>query len=103
MGDELYFVSDKGVASCVEAETGKENWQERLGGGFSASPTLADGRIYFLNEEGLTTVVAPEREYKELASNQLDGRTLASPAFVDGVIFLRTDKNLYRIEMLNAK
>jgi outer membrane protein assembly factor BamB len=103
VGDELFFVSDKGVASCVEAETGKEIWQERLGGGFSASPTLADGRIYFLNEEGLTTVVAPEREYKELASNQLDGRTLASPAFVDGVIFLRTDKNLYRIELPKGK
>jgi hypothetical protein len=96
--DMLFLVNDKGIATCVEAETGKQIWQERIGGNFSASPVYADGRIYFLNEEGKTTVVAPQRSYQELATNQVDGRTLASPAFVDGVIFLRTDTHLYRIE-----
>jgi hypothetical protein len=43
-------------------------------------------------------VVAPERTYRQLATNQVDGRTLASPAFVDSVIYLRTDTHLYRIE-----
>lgn len=96
--DMLFVVNDKGIATCLEAETGEQLWQERIGGNFSASPVYADGRIYFLNEEGLTTVVAPERKYRQLATNQVDGQTLASPAFVDGVIFLRTDTHLYRIE-----
>ena len=73
-------------------------WQERLGETLSASPLAADGRIYFLNEDGGATVIAPGREYKELAKNQLDGRTLASFAVAGRAIYLRTDSHLYRIE-----
>ena len=43
VGDELYFVSDNGVATCVDARTGKVNWTKRLGGDFSASPVFAEG------------------------------------------------------------
>ncbi|HVU86831.1 MAG TPA: PQQ-binding-like beta-propeller repeat protein [Pirellulales bacterium] len=98
VGDELYVVSDLGIATCVDAETGEQHWQSRLGGGFSASLLAAEGHIYFTNEEGLTTVVAADKTLNKLASNQLDGRTLASLATADGAIFLRTDKALYRIE-----
>jgi outer membrane protein assembly factor BamB len=59
---------------------------------------LAGGRIYFLNEEGLTTVIQPGREYEKLAQSKMDGRTLASVAVVDDVVFLRTDSHLYRVE-----
>jgi outer membrane protein assembly factor BamB len=98
VGDELYLVSYRGVGTCLNAETGEVHWQERLGGNFSASPLEADGRIYFLNEDGGTTVIAPGREFKELAKNQLDGRTLASLAVAGQAIYLRTDSHLYRIE-----
>lgn len=98
VGDELYLVSDRGVASCLDAVTGEVCWQERLGGNFSASPLAADGHVYFLNEDGGTTVIAPGREFKELAKNQLDGRTLASLAVAGRAIYLRTDSHLYRIE-----
>lgn len=98
LGDELYVVSDNGIATCLDAVSGEQHWQERIGGNFSASPTFADGRIYFLDEEGKTTVVASGKKFEVLASNQLEGRTLASPAMVDSSIFLRTDTHLYRIE-----
>lgn len=98
LGDELYLVSDNGIATCLDAVSGEQHWQERIGGNFSASPTFADGRIYFLDEEGKTTVVASGKKFEVLASNQLEGRTLASPAMVDSSIFLRTDTHLYRIE-----
>jgi outer membrane protein assembly factor BamB len=98
--DELYFVSDRGIATCVDVRTGSEHWQERIGGNHSASPIYADGRIYFLNEEGLSTVIAPGTTFKKLASNQVDGRTLASLAVSEGAIFLRTDSHLYRIEQV---
>ena len=97
VGDELYIVSDLGVATCLDARTGEIRWQERLGGNFSASPVFADGRIYFQSEEGVTTVVAPGLEYRELATNELDGAILASMAVADGALFIRTHDHLYRI------
>ena len=97
VGDELYVVSDQGVALCVDARSGEQHWQKRLGGNFSASPLYGDGKIYFLNETGETTVIAPGKDYEELAVNALPGRTLASPATIDGALFLRTDTHVYRI------
>lgn len=94
--NELYVVSDNGVAMCLDAQSGKIHWQRRLGGNFSASPVYGDGKIYFLNETGVATVIAPGKEYQQLATNTLPGRTLATPALIDGALFLRTDRRLYR-------
>jgi outer membrane protein assembly factor BamB len=97
VGDELYMVSDNGVASCIDAKTGAPHWQVRLGGNHSASPIYADGRIYFLSEEGESVVIAPGKEFKALAKNQLDGLTLASMAVSNGSIFVRSQTHLYRL------
>jgi outer membrane protein assembly factor BamB len=97
VGDELYVVSDNGIATCVDAKTGNMHWQVRLGGNHSASPLYADGRIYFLSEEGESVVIAPGREFKKLATNQLDGATLASMAVAGGSIFVRSQTHLYRL------
>jgi outer membrane protein assembly factor BamB len=96
-GDELYMVSDNGIATCVDTKTGKEHWRARLGGNHSASPIYADGRIYFLNEEGESVVIAPGKEFKVLATNRLDGPTLASMAVSGGSIFVRSQTHLYRL------
>ncbi|PAY21562.1 serine/threonine protein kinase [Rhodopirellula sp. SM50] len=100
VGDELYFVDDGGVASCVDARTGKLHWKERLGGKYSASPFYAAGRIYFQSETGKTTVIAPGKEFKELATNELGNgdRTFASFAVIHDAILLRSETHLYRIE-----
>lgn len=97
VGDELYIVSDNGVAACLDAKTGREHWRERLGGNFSASPLFAAGRIYFQDENGGTHVVKPGKAFEKLAANQLPGKTLASPAAIEGALLIRTDKALYRI------
>jgi outer membrane protein assembly factor BamB len=97
VGDELYVVSDGGIASCLDAVTGEARWIQRLGGGYSASPIFADGRIYFLSEEGVATIVAPGRDFKVLAINRLNGDALGSMAVAAGSIFIRTDSFLYRI------
>ena len=98
VGDELYVVTDFGIATCVDAHSGDIRWQQRLGGNHSASPVFVDGRIYFQNEEGVTTVLAPGPEFRVLARNRLDGVTLASMAVADGALFIRSDSHLYRIE-----
>ncbi len=97
VGDELYLVNDGGIASCIDARSGTVIWQQRLGGTYSASPVFADGRIYFLAEQGVTTVIAPGRTFRRLATNPLDGGLLASMAISSGSLFLRTDSHLYRI------
>lgn len=97
VGDELYFVSDSGIASCLDARTGKLHWSERLGGGFSASPILAEGRLYFQNEEGVGYVLKAGKTFELLAKNDLAERTLASPAVTDDTLFLRSKSHLWRI------
>ena len=98
VGDELYTVTDSGIATCIDALTGEIHWQHRLGGNHSASPIHAGGRIYFQNEEGITTVIEFGAAFRQLARNELDGSTLASIAVSDGALFIRTGTHLYRIE-----
>jgi outer membrane protein assembly factor BamB len=97
VGEELYFVSDGGILSAVDARSGEPLWQHRLEGSFSASPVFVDGRIYLQNEDGITTVVAPGRVFRQLATSRLDGATLASPAVAGRSFFIRSDRHLYRI------
>lgn len=98
VGDELYAVSDKGIASCIDARTGKVHWQERVRGNYSASPLHCDGKIYFQSEEGDTTVVGADKEFTTLALSKVNERTFASYAVADGAIYLRTETQLYRIQ-----
>lgn len=99
VGDEIFMVADKSFATCLNAKTGEEHYQERVDGGYSASPTFANGRIYITNEEGKTTVLAPGKQFKVLAENDLAEATLASFAVTDGTIFFRSEDALYRIGM----
>ena len=95
--DEIYVVSDNGIASCFDVETGRRHWRKRLGGGFSSSPVQAGARIYFLNEEGETIVVEPGTTYRELSRNSLEEQTQASAAVASDALFVRTLTRLYRI------
>jgi outer membrane protein assembly factor BamB len=92
------MITDGGVASCLDAATGKRLWRERVPGQYSASPIAGAGRVYFCSHEGRTTVVADQGEFEQLARNDLDGMLMASPAAVQGELLLRTDKALYCIE-----
>ncbi len=100
VGDELYFVNDDGIFQCLNAHTGEVNWQERVGGAYSASPLYANGRLYFFSREGVTTVLEPTPEaFRVLAENVLDGGAhMASAAVAENELYLRMDAGLYRIE-----
>jgi outer membrane protein assembly factor BamB len=98
VGDGLYVVSDKGIATCLDAQTGEERWTERIGGGFSASPLFADGKIFLQSEEGAALVLKPGREFSKIADTGFNERTLASYAAGDRALFIRTESNLYRVE-----
>lgn len=86
----LYALNDNGIASCRVAETGEEKWKVRLGGPVSASPILAGGRIYALNERGITHVFLPDPEkFTKLAENHLGSEGFSTPSFVGDAVFLR--------------
>jgi len=97
LGDEIYYVSDGGIATCADAMTGSVHWRERLAGGFSASPIAAEGRIYFQNETGTGFVVKAAKTFELLAKNDIGERTLASYGVVDGALFIRGEKGLWRV------
>jgi len=99
VGEELYFISDRGVASCVDAKTGKLHWTERVGGKYSASPIVAEGKIYFQSEEGKTTVIQAGTTYKMLAESNLnlEERTFASFAVLGQSLLLRSEFHLFKI------
>lgn len=92
---EIYFVSSRGIATCLDAATGELQWQQRMEGTYAASPLAADEKLYFTSQEGTTTVVLPGRQYRELARNQLFGRTRASLAVAGESLLIRTDAALH--------
>jgi len=99
VGKEIYWVSDAGKLTCTDALTGKQIWRERLAGRYKASPICAAERLYFVNTDGKTSVIAGGREFKLLAENTLReaGDTAASPAAIGKSLLVRTGKALYRI------
>jgi outer membrane protein assembly factor BamB len=98
-GTRVYIVTDRGIAWCLDLATGRVLYgPERLKPGtYSASPVLADGRIYVTSEEGLTSVLRAGPSFEVLAENALEEYTLSSPAVSGGRIFLRTEKHLYAV------
>ena len=95
VGDYYYLVDDKGIATCLGAHDGRLRWQKRLRGRFTASPVSGDGKIYFVNEAGETTVIrAGIGKYVEVAKNHVQEPVFASPAISQGHLFLRTAKHL---------
>lgn len=98
VGEELYLLSDDGVATCYAAKTGEQHWQQRLGGSFSASPLFADGKIYLQSEAGKAFVLKAGRDYQLLAENDLGEPAQASYAVADKAIFIRTAEHLYRVQ-----
>ena len=96
--DLIYMISDdNGIVTCVDAHSGEQVWQKRVGGSYSASPIFADGKIWFFSQEGKATAIQTGRTFEILAENSLDDGFLASPAIAGKAFYLRTRTHLYRI------
>src|SRR5262249_39071232 len=90
-----YQADAEGFLECLEAATGKAVWKERLGGKLWGSMLLADRKLYVSNVEGKTFVVAAGREFRKIATNDVDESTYAGLAASKGELFVRTWKHLY--------
>jgi outer membrane protein assembly factor BamB len=98
--DLLYVLLDRGFLSCYDARTGEEVYSKKRlpnGKAFTSSPWASDGKIYCLNEDGLTFVIRAGREYKLLYKNALaeDDMCMATPAIVGNRLLVRTSARLY--------
>ena len=98
VGEEVYFVSDNGVAQCLDVHTGARHWRNRLTGNHSSSPLYADGMIYFTSETGGVQVIRAGKEFDRVARNRVNGRSMASPAVYGKSLLFRTDRFLYRLD-----
>jgi outer membrane protein assembly factor BamB len=98
-GKFFYSIDDRGVVWCLDAKKGETIWgpQRIQPATYSASPVLADGKIYITNEDGLTTVLKAGDKFEVIAQNDLKDYCLSSPAISDGQIFIRTTQYLYCI------
>ena len=93
----FYVISDKGYLNCFDAKTGKRLWLEQLGRHHSASPVLADGRLYLTDDDGITYVLRPGPTFDLISRNELGDACYASPAIAQGQIFIRTSHYLWCI------
>jgi outer membrane protein assembly factor BamB len=96
----LYWVSNLEKAACVDAKTGEFHYYKRLKrGAFYGSAVMADGRIYAVSKERGTVVLAAGKEFKQLARNDLDDKSLfnGTPVISNSQILLRSDRFLYCI------
>jgi outer membrane protein assembly factor BamB len=96
----LYVIANNGVFDAYELKTGQEIYRQRLdpvGSGFSASPVLADGRIYLSSEDGDIVVIAAGKEFTRVAVNSMGDLLMATPAISDGVMYVRSASTLFAI------
>ncbi len=109
-GDLLYVLLDRGLVGCYEAKTGKLVYgPERIvprGGAFTSSPWAYDGKVFFLDENGVTYVLKAGRKFELLATNRLDPKKdmcMATPAIAGKKLLIRTDSQIYCISREEKK
>jgi outer membrane protein assembly factor BamB len=99
-GDYVYVLYDQGFIACYEAKTGREVYgKKRLGIGtnFSASPIVVGNRLFCFSEDGDVYVIKTGPDFELLATNSIGEGIMAYPAVSEGMMFVRTVKNLYCI------
>lgn len=99
-GDYLYTLNNNGVFDCYKLATGKEIYRQRIlhhGGGFSASPVVADKKLYLPAEDGQIFVVKCGAEYQLLSSNETGELLMATPAISGGILYIRGQNHLFAI------
>jgi outer membrane protein assembly factor BamB len=96
-GNLLFLWNEGGIASCIDAASGKVNWKERIGGNFYGSPICVNDKLYCVSTRGQVVVVAASAKFQLLARNELDDICHSTPAVVGGRMYVRTYKHLFSI------
>jgi outer membrane protein assembly factor BamB len=90
----LYIADDYGIATCLDAPTGKKIWQKRLGGDFTSSPLICGDRLFVINESGTVFALSTGQKSELLATSELNDQVMATPIICGGYVYIRTAKHL---------
>lgn len=97
VGDWLFCWSELGIVSCYEVTTGKQLWQQRVGGKFSSSPVCTGSVLYNIDEEGVVVALAASATFRELGRSELGELCRSTPAIARGKMFLRTASHVFSV------
>lgn len=98
VADQIYMVSDTGIFSCLDIETGDVRWSQRYSGRYSASLVSSGKRLFACDEDGSCVVFQANPEsFEVISENNLDSGCMASPAVIGNDLVIRTKSHLYRI------
>jgi outer membrane protein assembly factor BamB len=89
------MVTSYGATVCYDAKNGTKYWEQELETPTYASPMLADGKIYLLDKKGIMHILKPDQTYSVIATSPLGEGSSCTPAFANGKIIIRGDKNLF--------
>lgn len=92
--DRLFMVDDRGIAQCIDVETGDVLWFKRIGGNFGASPIIVGDKMLMISLDGQATIIAAGDEFEKLGEVDLGGPVGATPAYADGRLLIRVDDRL---------
>ncbi len=95
----LILWADEGIVTCVDAASGKQHWQKRVGGTFYGSPVAAGDRVFCASRDGEMVVLAADKEYRLLARNPLGEGSHSTPAIAHGRLYVRTFSQLLAVGM----
>lgn len=93
----LFVVTSYGTVVCYDAKNGTSYWTKEFADGFYSSPIIAEGKIYLLDKQGVMQIFSADKEFKPIAQPKLGEKSVCTPAFANGRIYIRGDKNLYCI------
>lgn len=96
--DYLFIPNHSGVLTSLNKTTGEVSFRDRIGGQYYASPLVSEGLIYFFATDGTTRIFTADFDFLLEEENTLPEGIMATPAVVDGALFIRTDHHVWRIE-----
>ncbi len=93
----LFVATSYGTIACYDAVTGDKYWEKDLGKNIFSSPMIVENKVYFLDIDGVMHIVSAGKEYKLISEPRIGESAAATPAFLNGKIFIRGEVNLYCI------
>jgi outer membrane protein assembly factor BamB len=93
----LFVVTSYGTVVCYDAKNGTSYWTKEFENGFYSSPIIAEGKIYLMDKLGVMHIFNADKTFTSIGEAKLGEKSVCTPAFANGRIYIRGDKNLYCI------
>jgi glucose dehydrogenase len=93
----LFVVTSYGTVVCCDSKNGTKYWTKDFENGFYSSPIIAEGKIYLMDKQGVMRIFNADKTFISVGEAKLGEKSVCTPAFANGRIYIRGDKNLYCI------